>query len=415
MIYRITYLSGGLRVMGYLAFPSGAETTAEGIQEWLRLQCRDEELTAEAVACVMPSAEFSAAAARRDAGFTTSETESGASAAVEQPKTEDADAQAAASQQPKVQDADAQVPASQRPKVQGVDAQVPASQRPKVQGADAQVPASQWLKVQDVDAQVPASQRPKVQGVDAQVPASQRPKVQDVSTARELGRASASQAPGSYPVLVYCRGGIGRVGRVRLDWLAEFAAFGHIVMAPCYRGGESGVGHDEFGGADLEDSRIAVRLARAIPGADPARIAVLGFSRGSINATDAAIEEQASRLVLWGGLSDLAVTYEERIDLRRMLKRVIKGSAYKLPDVYLERSPIHMAKRLNCPVLIMHGTEDAQVDYGHGERMYAELRRLGKSATLTRLEGLGHHMPQEIRMRVLASMFAWLEAPPPKP
>ncbi|OWR28938.1 peptidase S9 [Saccharibacillus sp. O23] len=313
----------------------------------------------------------------------------------------------------KAQGTDARAAAAQRPKVQDVNAQIAASQQPKVQETDAWVAAAQRPKAQDADAQVAASQRPKVQDADARAAAAQRPKAQDVSSgARELDRASDSEAPGSYPVLVYCRGGIGRVGRVRLDWLAEFAAFGRIVMAPCYRGGESGVGHDEFGGADLEDSRIAVRLARAIPGADPARIAVLGFSRGSINATDAAIEEHASRLVLWGGLSDLAVTYEERIDLRRMLKRVVKGSAYKLPDVYLERSPIHMAKRLNCPVLIMHGTEDAQVDYGHGERMYAELRRLGKSAALTSLEGLGHHMPQETRMRVLAGMFAWLEAPP---
>ncbi len=311
MIYRITYLSGGLRVMGYLAFPAGTETTAEGIQEWVRLECGDDQLTAEAVACVMPSAQISAETARRDR------------AAEKSGRRDEA--------------------------------------------------------------------------------------VKAFETADDAG------APGSYPVLVYCRGGIGRVGRVRLDWLAEFAAFGWIVLAPCYRGGESGVGHDEFGGADLEDSRVAVRLARAIPWADSGRIAVLGFSRGSINATDAAIEEHASRLVLWGGLSDLAVTYEERIDLRRMLKRVIEGSAYKLPDVYRERSPIHMAKRLNCPVLIMHGTEDAQVDYGHGERMYAELRRLGKPATLTRLEGLGHHMPHEIRMRVLAGMFAWLEAPPPNP
>lgn len=334
MIYRITYLSGGLRVMGYLAFPAGAETTAEEIQEWVRLQCGDDELTAEAVACVMPSAESSAEAARRDWAAEKNEAQESAMSHISY--TEDREASIAATSL-------------------------------------------------------------------------------EEDTAREFGRASDSGAPGSYPVLVYCRGGIGRVGRVRLDWLAEFAAFGHIVMAPCYRGGESGVGHDGFGGADLEDSRIAARLARTIPGADPARIAVLGFSRGSINATDAAIEEDASRLVLWGGLSDLAVTYEERIDLRRMLKRVIKGSAYKLPDVYRERSPIHMAQRLNCPVLIMHGTEDAQVDYGHGERMYAELRRLGKPATLARLEGLGHHMPQETRMRVLAGMFAWLEAPPPNP
>ncbi|CAM4021725.1 alpha/beta hydrolase family protein [Saccharibacillus endophyticus] len=277
MIYRFTYLSGGLRVAGYAALPPELSFTEEAFTGFLRREFNDEELSAKLVACILPSA---------------------------------------------------------------------------------------------------MSKPPRKE---------------------------------PYPVLVYCRGGIGRVGKVRLDWLAEFASFGRIVVAPCYRGGESGVGHDRFGGEDLEDSRVAMRIARVFPQADPKRIAVLGFSRGSINATDAAIEEHAAQLVLWGGLSDLGRTYEERIDLRKMLKRVMNGSVYKIPEAYMERSPIHMARRLSCPVLIMHGTEDAQVEYGHGERMYEELQRLGKTTELMTLDGLGHHMPQEIRLRVLNDMFDWLD------
>lgn len=277
MIYRFTYLSGGLRVAGYAALPPELSMTAEDFTDFLRREFDDEKLRAEIVACVLPSA----------------------------------------------------------------------------------------------------------MNTDAR--------------------------PDRYPVLVYCRGGIGSVGKVRLDWLAEFASFGRIVIAPCYRGGESGVGHDRFGGEDLEDSRAAMRIARSFPKADPERIAVLGFSRGSINGTDAAIEEHASRLVLWGGLSDLGRTYEERIDLRKMLKRVMNGSVYKIPEAYKERSPIYMAARIPCPVLIMHGTDDAQVEYGHGERMYEELTRLGKTTKLMTLDGLGHHMPQEIRLRVLRDMFDWLD------
>ncbi|MCQ4085303.1 S9 family peptidase [Saccharibacillus sp. JS10] len=216
-------------------------------------------------------------------------------------------------------------------------------------------------------------------------------------------------AKSNYPVLVYCRGGIGKVGRVRVDWLAEFASFGRIVIAPCYRGGESGVGYDRFGGADLEDSRIAMQIAQAIPQADSKQIAVLGFSRGSINGTDAAISEKATHLVLWGGLSDLGQTYEERIDLRKMLKRVMEGSVYKIPEKYQERSPIYMAKDIECPVLVMHGTQDVQVKYEHAARMYAELQRLGKPGELFTLEDLGHHMPQKVRMKVLGDMFEWLD------
>ncbi|MDO3411775.1 prolyl oligopeptidase family serine peptidase [Saccharibacillus sp. CPCC 101409] len=305
MIYRVTYLSDGLRVTGYAALPPEIEVSEKEIATWLRRECGDLELTAEAVACVLPRA---------------------------------------------VREAEAY--------------------REKVRTG---------------------------RGL----------------AARESDSSRTDGGKRRYPVFVYCRGGIGRVGRVRLDWMAEFASFGHIAVAPCYRGGESGVGRDEFGGADLEDSRVAVRLARKIPFADPGRVAVMGFSRGSINAADAAVNERTARLVLWGGLSDLAQTYEERIDLRRMMKRVIGGSAYKLPDVYRERSPIHMASRIHCPVLIVHGTEDAQVDFGHGQRMYAELKRLGKNADFEILQGLGHHMPRETRMEVLARIFAWLETGQP--
>ncbi len=317
MIYRVTYLSDGLRVAGYVALPPELQVTAEQIQTFLRRECGDDELTAQAVACVLPSA---GGAARRAAE-------------------------------------------AERAERAAVDGSAPGD----------------------------AGRVERLGGADAD------------------GSAKSVELERRYPVFVYCRGGIGSVGRVRLDWLAEFASFGRIVVAPCYRGGESGVGHDRFGGVDLEDSRVAVRLAQAIPFADPAQIAVMGFSRGSINGTDAAIHEGASHLILWGGLSDLGRTYEERIDLRRMLKRVLQGSVYKIPETYAERSPIHMASRIPCPVLIVHGTEDQQVDYGHARRMYEELQRLGKPAELITLDGLGHHMPQPVRLTVLAKMFAWLD------
>ena len=35
---------------------------------------------------------------------------------------------------------------------------------------------------------------------------------------------------------------------------------------------------------------------------------------------------QAASLVSWGGVSDMVLTYEERKDMRRMMKRVIGGT-----------------------------------------------------------------------------------------
>ncbi|MCJ8010549.1 prolyl oligopeptidase family serine peptidase [Paenibacillus sp. KQZ6P-2] len=211
-----------------------------------------------------------------------------------------------------------------------------------------------------------------------------------------------------WPVLIYCRGGIGRVGQVKIEWLERFSRSGFIVFAPTYRGTQGGEGRDEFGGGDMEDVPAACRLLASLPFVDRDHIAAMGFSRGSINAAFTAAETSyLSQLVLWGGVSDLSRTYEERIDLRRMLKRVV-GNPNKYPDIYEARSPICMAERIHCPVLIIHGSEDAQVHNSHGLRMYERLKELGKDVDLHWYEGYGHHMPVEVHIKAIERMFTWI-------
>jgi hypothetical protein len=86
---------------------------------------------------------------------------------------------------------------------------------------------------------------------------------------------------GRWPVLLYCRGGVGKFGRVRTHWLEQFSSHGYIVFAPCYRGNEGGEGRDEFGGADTEDVRAAWRMLVQLPFADARRISVMERRVGS--------------------------------------------------------------------------------------------------------------------------------------
>lgn len=41
-----------------------------------------------------------------------------------------------------------------------------------------------------------------------------------------------------WPVLIYCRGGLGNYGGVNTAWLEQFVNKGYIVFAPSYRGNE---------------------------------------------------------------------------------------------------------------------------------------------------------------------------------
>lgn len=212
------------------------------------------------------------------------------------------------------------------------------------------------------------------------------------------------------PLVLYCRGGIGRVGAVRLKWVEEFAAQGYAVFAPAYRGNEGSEGRDEFGGADTMDVISAIDWLSSISWIDNSRIHLLGFSRGAINAAvAAALSPHVSKMILWSGVSDLAQTYQERIDLRRMMKRVIGGTPAKVPEQYLLRSPIHYADRIRCPVLLVHGTRDEQVLVDHSYRMLDKLQEQGHRPEAHLYEGLGHHFPPPQHAAAINRMFDWLK------
>ncbi|MBD5026862.1 S9 family peptidase, partial [Xanthomonas citri pv. citri] len=77
-------------------------------------------------------------------------------------------------------------------------------------------------------------------------------------------------------------------------------------------------------------------LLQQHPNVKKDRIHIFGFSRGGIMGMLTAIEMggQAASFVSWGGVSDMILTYEERQDLRRMMKRVIGGTPKKVPEEY---------------------------------------------------------------------------------
>lgn len=212
------------------------------------------------------------------------------------------------------------------------------------------------------------------------------------------------------PALLYCRGGIKNHGKVKMEWLEQFAAHGYIVFAPTYRGNEGSEGRDEFGGSDQNDSNEAFRLLASLPFVDRQQISIMGFSRGAINATQTAITmKNTKHLIVWGGVSHLADIYDVRIDLRRMLKRVVGTSPQKNMKLYEQRSPITMAEQIHCPTLIIHGSIDTHVPFSQAEKIFHELKAKQKQVTMHRYEGYAHHFPLPIHLFAIARMFSWMK------
>lgn len=227
---------------------------------------------------------------------------------------------------------------------------------------------------------------------------------------RVKGLLAEPKKEGLYDGLLYLRGGIKSVGMVRPARIAQFASEGFVVFAPFYRGNQGGEGNEDFAGKDREDAFSGFELLKRNPKVDPDRIHIFGFSRGGVMALLTAIEKRdAASVVSWGGVTDMELTYEERKDLRRMMKRVIGGSPKKVPEEYKWRTPIYHLENLCCPVLIIHGGKDQNVSIEHAYRLEKRLKELGKRVTTWYFPNFTHYFPPAMNCKMVTSSCQWMK------
>lgn len=229
---------------------------------------------------------------------------------------------------------------------------------------------------------------------------------------RVKGLLAEPSHEGKFDGFLYLRGGIKSVGMVRPGRIIQFASQGFVVLAPFYRGNQGGEGNEDFAGEDREDAVSAFRLLQQHPNVYKDRIHIFGFSRGGIMGIWTAIEmeNEVSSFVSWGGVSDVAYTYSERKDLRRMLKRVIGGNPDKMPDAYGYRSPFHKIQQLRAPVLLIHGMLDKNVSIEHSYRLERALTEHGIPVTTWYKPEYTHYFPPQENRRIVRKLTAWMKA-----
>lgn len=213
---------------------------------------------------------------------------------------------------------------------------------------------------------------------------------------------------GKFDALLYLRGGLQSIGMVRPARIAQFVMQGFIVFTPYYRGNRGGEGKDEFAGGDRNDASNAVEVLKRF--SHQRKVHVYGFSRGGLMALWVGImRSDIASVVTWAGVSDVVLTYYERIDMRRGLKRIIGGTPSKYPERYKARTPLYFIQKLQVPVLIIHGQLDQHVAIEHAYKLEQALRNHNKQVTTKYYEKFAHHFPPKENQQTVRFLCEWMK------
>ena len=153
--------------------------------------------------------------------------------------------------------------------------------------------------------------------------------------------------------------------------------------------------------AGMLDARFALEFLLArVPQVDPARLYACGHSSGA--TTGLLFAEHEPRLkgcVALAPEPDLAGFHGQMLQSPG-IERALPG----LGQFVKRASPITHAARLNCPVLILHGTVDQIVPFARSQAFADALRQQGKNVTLEPL-GADHYIVGAAMPRAVA----WLQ------
>lgn len=208
-------------------------------------------------------------------------------------------------------------------------------------------------------------------------------------------RAPGGELP---PLLVFSHDGPTSATSAALRLGIQFwTSRGFAVLDVNYRG-STGYGRayrkaleGRWGDVDVTDCIEAARFIVRAGLADGGRLAIRGSSAGGYTTLAAlTFHDLFAAGASYYGVGDLeSLTLETHNFESHYLDRLI-GPYPEARALYVERSPLHSAHRLSCPVIFFQGTEDVIVPPSQAQRMVDALKANGVSVAYLAFEGEQH-------------------------
>lgn len=217
------------------------------------------------------------------------------------------------------------------------------------------------------------------------------------------------------PAVVMPHGGPAARDEWGFDWMAQYlAALGYAVLQPNFRG-SSGYGQAWFQNNGFQSWRTAIgdvadggRWLLSAHGVDPAKLSIVGWSYGGYAALQAGViaPDLFRSIVAIAPVTHLG-------QLRREASRLVTGRINRDfigegPHLR-EGSPALNASAIAAPVLMFHGSLDANVDIEQARTMRRALQDAGRPVELVEYEGLAHNLgTAEARTDMLRRISSFL-------
>lgn len=221
---------------------------------------------------------------------------------------------------------------------------------------------------------------------------------------------SVPSAEGKRPLVVMPHGGpIGVKDDLHFNRDVQFlASLGYAVLQVNYRGSDGygkafrEAGHRNYGKLIEDDIDAAIKAAVAAHPLDGTRMCALGTSYGGYSAMLSTIRwpTRFRCAVSVAGVSDRALFFTASDSgrdaaTRKEMEKVIGNPTVAADLAEMQAtSPLYRYRDLKVPVMLVHGGEDARVDYEHTRRLVRLLAMAGNPPVVMTFAKEGHGLDE---------------------